>query len=150
MKRELAKLVFAEHEVRGFAVGDQAAHIAAADLANRADAPTIMALADILRMADLVGGQMTITAFRVGPSQRGEWETKGLDITMETRDARLVVVQPPDEVFGTPVTEFLEDAPEVSVEEAAGLLGDPEEDDEPEPEPDAEPLAVDAPGALAD
>jgi hypothetical protein len=110
-KRALVEVVYAENQLNGYRPGDESAHIAASALAQLADAPTISALADIVRLTDLIGGQVTITSLREGASQAGEWETKGLHVQMETRDARMVVIEPPDEVFGLPVIDFLEDAP---------------------------------------
>jgi hypothetical protein len=114
MERLLAQVVYPENQQAGFAVGDEAAHRAALDLAERADAPTIMALVDSLRCLELIGGQLHIITLRTAATQDGPWETKGFAINYESRDASMVQPKPPEEVFGVPVTELGEPSPELA------------------------------------
>lgn len=129
MERLLAQVVYPENQQAGFAVGDEAAHRAALDLAERADAPTIMAFVDALRCLELIGGQLHIISLRTAATQGGPWETKGFAINYESRDASMVQAKPPEEVFGIPVTDLGEPSPEV----------EPDEFDEEEPLDEAVP-----------
>lgn len=102
MKRNF-EVAFPENEVNGYVPGDEAAHRAAAALADRADAPTIAAFADALAFLERIGGQFHVVALRRAVGE--EFETVGLGFRYETRDARVQIAEPPEEVFGVAVTD---------------------------------------------
>jgi hypothetical protein len=137
MKREFSTL-YLENQRDGYQPGDEAAHRAAAALADRADAPTVAALTDALALLERVGGQVHVTALRIEPDD-GSWQTAGLGFSYETKDAHLKVAAAPEEVFGVPVTDI--SGPPVELPEPA----EPEAEAEPDAQPDAE-----EPVALAD
>lgn len=154
MKRDFDTL-YARNEQSGFQVGDDAAHRAAAALADKADAPTIQALTYLLDMAELIGGQFHVTAVRekfdrhgnrIADAGDGKFETIGLVFNYETRDLRIEPATAPDTVFGLPVTDShapanqVEGGPaQLSEEELeaalveAGLIEDPGAEEEGSP-----------------
>ncbi len=105
MKRNFAEVVYQENAQDGFAPGDEAAHRAAAALADRADAPTIGVLTDMLAFLERVGGQFHVTALRL-EANPDEWETHGFGLMVETRDARLKVAEAPETVRGVAITDM--------------------------------------------
>jgi hypothetical protein len=117
--------LFARNEQDGYAVGDAAAHRAAAALADKADAPTIQAVTQMLDFFTLVGGQChAVTARekfdryenRVGDDEDGEWATTGIVFKYETRDLRVIEAKAPEEILGLPVSDS--NGPPVVVEGA--------------------------------
>jgi hypothetical protein len=140
MQRTFAEILFRQNEANGYRPGDDAAHRAAAALADRHDAPTIAAIFDALAFAERVGGQFHVVTLRekfndlgehVADDAEGEWETAALLIKYESRDARIILAKPPEQVFGVPVTEFEE--PPTTVE-----VSTPQPDElEDEPHPDS-------------
>lgn len=117
--------LYIRNERAGYQVGDDAAHRAAAALADRADAPTIIALTDLLTMNELIGGQFYVTAVRDKvdrygnrvPDGDGNFETIGLVFNFETRDVRVEPAQAPETVLGLPVTDSHAPATQVAVEQ---------------------------------
>lgn len=135
MKRRFHTL-YRENAGTGFQPGDESAHRAAAALADRADAPTIGALTDILTLLERFGGQFHVTALRLENGE--EWETEGIGFQYESRDARLKVAAPPAAVAGVPISNMEEPAPEVEAEDepkvaeaptAASVENEPEDDE---------------------
>lgn len=121
MKRKF-EVIYPENHQDGYLPGDEAAHRAAAALADRADAPTIAALTDMLTFLERVGGQFHVTALRLASEvQEGEWDTQGIGFNFETRDARVMVAKAPEEInfgqlTGVPITDSQAPAVEVEVE----------------------------------
>jgi hypothetical protein len=105
LKRKFAEVIYQENAQDGFVPGDEAAHRAAAALADRADAPTIGALTDMLAFLERVGGQFHVTALRL-EANPDEWETHGFGLMVETRDARLKVAEAPEDVRGVSITDM--------------------------------------------
>jgi|SRR6478609_8614909 len=137
MKQRPFSTVFEENQQNGFFPGDEAAARAAAALADRADAPTIAALSDMLTFFERIGGQFHITSLRL-PSNEGEWETHGLAFHFETRDARVKVATAPEDLrvgdLTIPITDSQGPAPEIEL--PAEEPAPPESSDE-EPAPEA-------------
>jgi hypothetical protein len=132
-KRKFGDINYSENAANGSVPGDGAAHRAAAALADKADFPTIAALSEMLSTLERVGGQFYVTAFRA-EQDNGSFDTLGLAIDYETRDARVIAMDAPDEVAGVSVTDLKE--PSVAIEsetpdepEACEICGrlDPEE-----------------------
>lgn len=127
MKRNF-EVIFAEDNQIGFEPGDEAAHRAAAALADRADAPTIGALTDMLTFLERIGGQFHVTALRLESApDAGDWETCGLAFNYETRDARVKLADAPEQVFNVPVTDSQAPATEVHMGDAEELAESLEE-----------------------
>jgi hypothetical protein len=105
MERNFATYL-AENMQQGYVPGDEAAHRAAAALAERADAPTILALTDMLALLERIGGQFYVTSVRIKDSALGpDWHIAGVTFDYETRDAKVERLEPPEEVDGVPVTD---------------------------------------------
>lgn len=137
MKRDFA-VVYPENFVNDLVPGDEAAHRAARALADRADAPTIIALSDVLALLERVGGQFHVVALREEGSGDGTWNTVGLAFRFDTRDAHLTVAKAPEQVCGVPVTNS---------EEAATVdLDVPASEPPEEPPGDVEPPGDEADG----
>lgn len=115
MKRDYS-VVYLENQQAGYAPGDDAAHRAAAPLADRADAPTVAALLDALTLLERIGGQFHITALRI-QDENGNYETHGLGFRYDTADAKGKPVSKPREVAGVPITEAGESPVELPVGE---------------------------------
>lgn len=104
MKREFG-VVFPENESVGNEPGDQAAHAVAQGLAERCDAPTLLALNDAMTLLERVGGQFHLVALRKPIEGSDEYETFGIAFRYETRDVRLKEAKAPTEVLGLPVSD---------------------------------------------
>jgi len=112
---KVADLIFPLNQQEGYEPGDEAAHRAALALADRFDAPTIIAVTDALRYLTMRGGQMEMATLRerigpdgqpVGKDDPGEYVTLGLTIFYETRDAKMARIKPIADVRGIPVEDF--------------------------------------------
>lgn len=134
MRRNLAEILFPENRAEGYEPGDEAAYRAATALADRFDAPTIIAVTDALAFLERVGGQMLVTTLRtrlnsagqpVGDGEPGEYRTVGISVEYESRDAKVEQIKRPAEVFGIEVRDTSE--PPTQVETPA-----PVSHDEPE------------------
>lgn len=143
---KVADLIYPLNEQEGYAPGDQAAHRAALAMADRFDAPTIIALTDAMRYLTMRGGQLEMATLRerigadgepVGRDEPGEYITLGLTIFYETRDAKLARIKPITEVRGIAVEDF--DRPPTEYQDPEP--GPPDEELEQLPEP-AEPVAA--------
>lgn len=126
-QRKIGSSAFPGNERAGFVPGDQHAYRAASALADRLDAPTLIALTDAISYAVTMGGQVFAVTLRdwvnrngeeVPEDQPGEWRTVGISFFYETRDARMVIAKPPEEALGVPVTDF-RDPPTIRVEDDA-------------------------------
>lgn len=144
---KVADIAFPLNEQEGFEPGDQAAHRAALALADRFDAPTIIAVTDALRYLTMRGGQLEMATLRervgrdgapVGKDEPGEYVTLGMTIFYETRDAKLARIKPIAEVRGIPVEDFDQPPTEYADPEA----GSPAEEPEQLPGPVDEPVAA--------
>lgn len=148
MKRGF-RTIYRENEAEGYVPGDEAAHVAAAALAQRADAPTIARLTDVLTFLDEVGGQFHIYAFRA-QAEDDVYQTEALIFDFETRDFKVQPAKPREELGGIPLTDA--HLPGTPVEESVAIpVERPEEEadidegplpeeseaaiEEPEPEP---------------
>lgn len=156
MKRDFATVIFAQNAQEGFGVGDQAAHHAALGLAQRCDAPTILALTDLMAFLDRVGGQAHITTLRRRDEDELSYTTEALAIGYETRDAKVVVAQGPQMIpiegadgvpVEVPVEEF--DQPPTRVEIERPAAPDVEDDVRDEIEHEADALATEEPEPVA-
>lgn len=136
MERKLGESIFPLNEEMGFRVGDEAAHRAAAALADRLDAPTIVMLVDALAFLSRVGGQLYVGTVRqkinaqgqpAAKDEPGEYQTFGMALVYESRDASFYMAKPPEQVLGIPVLP-LEEHMEMAVESGGPA--------EPEVEPD--------------
>ena len=148
-KREFAKINYETNARNGHQPGDQAAVQAALALAQKADAPSIHALMDLLTTQDRIGGQAYITPFRGRNEGEKDFDTFGFIIDYETRDARVEFMRPPDSVDGFPVSGPHEEPTRIPVEAEEFEL-DPEDDpveDESVEEPSvngADPVSAEA------
>lgn len=137
MKRNIT-VNYAANQADGLIPGDAAAHRAAAALADRADMPTLDAFATMLSLLEHVGGQFYVTALRV-ESENGEFDTAGLIINYETRDARIEYFDRPDVVAGVPIVDSAapttEAAPEPEAEDEDEEIPEDAPVESPEPEP---------------
>lgn len=124
MRRNLAEILFPENERVGYERGDDLAQRAAAALADRFDAPTIIALTDALAFVDRVGGQLYVTTVRrkvdrtgnlVDDQAEGEFRSFGLTINYESRDAKVERAREPTVALGIPVTDAGEPAAQVAL-----------------------------------
>jgi hypothetical protein len=139
-RKRIADIVLAENRELGFYPGDEAAHRAAGALADRFDAPTIIALTDMLAFAQEMGGQLYGVTLRerLTPDGRlaqegepGQYETAMIRFEYESRDARVVAADPPSEIGGVEVSEFSE-APtrlEVAAEQPESPPAEPSKDE---------------------
>jgi len=143
---KVADIVFPLNEQEGYEPGDQNAHRAALAMADRFDAPTIIAVTDALRYLTMRGGQLEIVTIRerfddqgnrVSKDEPGEYETLSLHLFYETRDAKLARIKPPTEIRGVPVEDF--DRPPTEYDPEPGSQA---EEPEQTPEPADEPLAL--------
>ena len=167
-QRNIAEILFPVNEEIGYQRGDELAQRAAAALADRFDAPTIIALTDALSFVDRVGGQLYITALRrkvdrlgnfVSDEQEGEFRSAGLAFLYESRDAKVKRARGPQAAFGYPVDDTSAPAVEIEapgedgyalrdeIEAEAGAAAEEGPDlSLPEPDPDEvedpEPVAV--------
>lgn len=114
-RRPLPDLIFEQHRREGFVPGDEAAHRAASALADRFDAPTIIALTDAMAFLELMGGQLYAVTLRerlnaegrlAKDGEPGDYVTAVMRLEYESRDARVVEAPEPDEVLGIEVTDF--------------------------------------------
>jgi|SRR6185437_3352285 len=144
---KVADLIYPLNEQEGYAPGDQAAHRAALAMADRFDAPTIIAVTDALRYLTMRGGQLEMATLRerIGPDgetvskdEPGEYVTLGMTIFYETRDAKMARIKPITDVRGIPVEDF--DQP--PTEYADPEPGSPAEELEQLPESVDEPVAA--------
>jgi hypothetical protein len=144
LKRKFTN-IYPANEVQGYEVGDTAAQQAALGLAQRADAPTIAALSDMLTLLERVGGQFHVTAVRK-QEEGQDWETVGFAFNYETRDARLVVASSPEDALSIPITDSQTPPTEVEPQqngaepegikiEAVEVDGDAKDGIQLEPEP---------------
>lgn len=121
MKRNFAS-VYSENDSDGYRVGDEAAHVAAAALAQRLDAPTIARITDMVTLFETVGGQVYVTPLRVqDPDDPGTYNVAALVFNYETRDIKVQKFEPPEEVLGVPVTESHEPGVEIEIERPEDL-----------------------------
>lgn len=129
-QRNVANLAFPLNEEDGFEPGDDRAYRAALAMADRFDAPTIIAFTDALAYLFKMGGQLEIVTLRewvdrdgqpVAKDEPGEYRTLGFSAFYETRDAKIQRAKPPTEALGVPVTGF--DAPPSEAE-----FAEPEEE----------------------
>jgi hypothetical protein len=149
---KVADIVLPINEQEGYEAGDQSAHRAALAMGDRFDAPTIIALTDMLSYLMMRGGQASMTTVRdrvgrdglpVADGEPGEYRTLGLTIFYETRDAKLQLAKPPERIQGIPVEDF--DRPPTEIDDYSTLgpeQGPTTEELEEIPEPAAEPLAL--------
>ena len=86
MKRDF-QVIYPENVADGYQPGDEHALHAALALAQKADAPTINALSEMLTLLEIVGGQVHVTALRV--DQDGRFTTEALGFHFNTADAKL-------------------------------------------------------------
>lgn len=141
MRRNIAEILFPVNAELGYERGDELAQRASAALADRFDAPTIIALTDALSFIDRVGGQLYITTARrkvnldgqmVGKDEEGEFRSFGLTFLYESRDAALTKgpARPPETAFGVEIRDTSEPPTEVQEEfvsiEVPGI--EPDED----------------------
>jgi hypothetical protein len=98
----------------GYQPGDEAARGVALGLAEKLDAPTLLALDKLVTLLETVGGQVYVMAVRSEDELGSEdFKTVGLDFHYQTRDARLKIEAQPEEALGVPVTDM--EAPPVSI-----------------------------------
>jgi hypothetical protein len=126
-RKLIGDIVFAQNEELGYYPGDEAAHRAALALADRFDAPTIIALTNALTFTREMGGQFWAVTLRervneqgefVPEDQPGEYRTVMLRFEYESRDARLAkATVPPSQVGGIPVSGFAEVPTRIEVQE---------------------------------
>lgn len=149
---KVADIVFPLNEQDGYEPGDAAAHRAALGMADRFDAPTILAVTDALSYLLMRGGQIQMATLRewvdrdgrpTEKDQPGEYRTLALTAFYETRDAKIQRAKPVTDVKGIPVEDF--DRPATETDYPEGPEPGPT-DEEPEQEPGVE----DEPVALAD
>jgi hypothetical protein len=149
MQRTISESVFPHNEDQGFSPGDQHAHRAAAALADRFDAPTIIALTDAMAFTTRIGGQLHAVTLRewvdaqgnlVPEDEPGHWSTMAIRFLYETRDGKIVAAKPPKEILGVHVEEF--DQPPTPIENDEGS-------DQPETEPEQTPAEVEEQPAAA-
>lgn len=103
-KRKFDRVSFGQNAAEGYAAGDGAAHRAAAALADKFDYPTIAAVSDLLATLDRIGGQAYITTLR-DKQPDDTFITLGFAFDFETRDARVEIMEPPNEIEGIPVSD---------------------------------------------
>lgn len=124
-QRTIGTSAFPENERSGFVPGDEAAYRAAYALADRLDAPTIIALTDAISYTVTMGGQVHAVTLRdwvdadgrlVPESEPGQWRTVGISFLYETRDARMQAARPPKEVLDIPVADFQEPATHIETD----------------------------------
>lgn len=161
MRRNLADIVFQDGAEQGYRPGDEHAHRAAAALADRFDAPTIIALTDAFSFLKSMGGQLFVITLRERvdiagnlvdeKEPGGEWRTIAMRVAYETQDGRVAAAKPPKEILGVEVTEFREPPTRVELGAATEVPED-EHDlrDEIEAEADALPDPRDEQVALTD
>jgi len=135
-RKLIGDIVLAQNEELGFYPGDEAAHRAALALADRFDAPTIIALTNALTFTQEMGGQFWAVTLRervneagefVPEDQSGEYQTVMLRFEYESRDARIAkATTPPSHVGGVPVSDFGEAPTKIEVK------APPVTDEEPE------------------
>lgn len=136
MRRNIAEILFPVNEEVGYERGDELAHRAAVALADRFDAPTIIAVTDALSFIDRVGGQLYITTARrkvnldgqmVGKDEEGEFRSFGLTFVYESRDAALTKgpARPPETAFGVEVRDTSEPPTEVEVMDVGDIIAEP-------------------------
>lgn len=128
-RKQIGDIVLRENRELGFAPGDQAAHRAAMALADRFDAPTIIALTNALTYTQEMGGQFWAVTLRekvgadgqlAADDQPGEFQTMMLRFEYESRDVRIVrATTPPSEIEGIPITDFSEAPTQIEVGDAA-------------------------------
>lgn len=131
MRRDFANIILAQNAQAGFRPGDEAAHRAAAALADRFDAPTIIALTDAVTFLERMGGQLHVVTLRERIDQEGnmvehdapgsEWLTLAFHLRYETQDARVALAKPPESILGVPVTDMAEPPMPVAAEPAESL-----------------------------
>jgi len=136
-RKLIGDIVFAQNEKLGYFPGDEAAHRAALALADRFDAPTIIALTDALTFTREMGGQFWAVALRervneqgefVAEDQPGEYQTALLRFEYESRDARIAKsTTPPSQVAGIPVSDFSEAPTRIAVAEAPPMTDEESE-----------------------
>jgi hypothetical protein len=127
MQRNLGAVLYSENTEAGYAPGDQYARAAAAALAVRADAPTIVKLTDILTLLEDVGGQVYITGLRIERPD-GRFTFDGFGAKYESVDARMRPAKPPESVeigpIEVPISDMQEPAPETDLPEPPEPEGD--------------------------
>jgi hypothetical protein len=134
MKRSFSS-VFGENRDEGYEPGDEAAHIAAAALAQRLDAPTIRAITDMATLLETVGGQFYITPLRVQDDfDPGAYNVEALVFNYETRDIKVQRLEPPQEIQGLPVTESHKAGITIEIERPEIEPSSEEPDEQPEAE----------------
>jgi Phage Tail Collar Domain len=126
-RKLIGDIVLAENRELGFLPGDAAAHRAAAALADRFDAPTIISLTNAITYTQEMGGQFWGVTLRqrvneqgelVPEDQPGEYQTVMLRFEYESRDARIAKAStPPSEVGGIEVSDFSEAPTKIQVPE---------------------------------
>ena len=140
-RKVIGDIVFAQNEELGYYPGDEAAHRAALALADRFDAPTIIALTNALTFTREMGGQFWAVTLRervnengefVPEDQPGEYQTVMLRFDYESRDARIAkATTPPSQVGGIPVSDFSQAPTRIEVQEPPPMTDEP-----PLPKPD--------------
>lgn len=147
-RRNIADIVFEENRRLGFLPGDEAAHRAAAALADRFDAPTIIALTNGMAFMEAMGGQLYAITLRerlnaegrlAEDGEPGEYETAVIRFEYESRDARVVAAPAPTDVIGIPIEDFSQAPTRIEADPGAPEQPDVEPDlrDEIEAEADA-------------
>ena len=159
MRRDLFDSVFRHNQEAGYVPGDEFAHRAAAALADRFDAPTIIGLTNVFTFLKEMGGQAYVITLRERVDATGalvpadepgaSWRTMAMRCSYETQDARVDAAKPPKDVLGVAVTDF-NAAPhhvELDVEEAPEAETDLRDEIEADADALAQPLE---PVALTD